>query len=86
MKISGPVMPAAYGAAAARGSKAPAADVTWFLQPLEGGPVHQLLGYEQVHERTINFAGEHTAPEDQGFLSGGVVSGERAAAEVQHQV
>ncbi len=31
-------------------------------------------------------AGEHTAPEDQGFLSGGVVSGERAATEVQHQV
>jgi monoamine oxidase len=33
-----------------------------------------------------HFGGEHTAPEDQGFLSGGVVSGEPAAAEVQQQV
>ncbi len=43
-------------------------------------------GYEQVQERNIHFAGEHTAPEDQGFLNGGVDSGERAATEVQHQV
>ena len=99
--------------------KAPAADVTWFLNQVERvfpgtkaaytgtayedhwsldawhhgaysywkvGQYTSFSGYEQVQERNIHFAGEHTAPEDQGFLSGGVVSGERAATEVQHQV
>jgi monoamine oxidase len=50
------------------------------------GQYTSFSGYEQVQERNIHFAGGHTAPEDQGFLSGGVVSGERAATEVQHQV
>ncbi|HSB37826.1 MAG TPA: NAD(P)/FAD-dependent oxidoreductase [Gaiellaceae bacterium] len=43
-------------------------------------------GYEGVQEGNIHFAGEHTDPEEQGFLNGAVASGERAAAEVLHQI
>jgi monoamine oxidase len=50
------------------------------------GQYTSFSGYEQVQERNIHFAGEHTAPEDQDFLNGGVVSGERVASEIQHQV
>jgi monoamine oxidase len=43
-------------------------------------------GYEGVQEGGVHFAGEHTDPEEQGFLNGAVTSGERAASEVMHQV
>jgi monoamine oxidase len=43
-------------------------------------------GYEGVQEGNIHFAGEHTDPEEQGFLNGAVTSGERAAREVLHQI
>ena len=43
-------------------------------------------GYEGVQEGNIHFAGEHTDPEEQGFLNGAVASGERAATEVLHQI
>jgi monoamine oxidase len=43
-------------------------------------------GYEGVQEGNIHFAGEHTDPEEQGFLNGAVASGERAASEVMHQI
>ena len=43
-------------------------------------------GYEGVQEGNIHFAGEHTDPEEQGFLNGPVGSGERAASEVMHQI
>jgi monoamine oxidase len=43
-------------------------------------------GYEGVQEGNIHFAGEHTDPEEQGFLNGAVASGERAASEVLHQI
>ena len=43
-------------------------------------------GYEGIQEGNIHFAGEHTDPEEQGFLNGAVNSGERAASEVMHQV
>jgi monoamine oxidase len=43
-------------------------------------------GYEGVQEGNIHFAGEHTDPEEQGFLNGAVTSGERAASEVLHQI
>jgi monoamine oxidase len=39
-----------------------------------------------VQEGNIHFAGEHTDPEEQGFLEGAVASGERAASEVLHQI
>ena len=42
--------------------------------------------YEGVQEGNIHFAGEHTDPEEQGFLNGAVTSGERAASEVLHQI
>ena len=42
-------------------------------------------GYEGIQEGNIHFAGEHTDPEEQGFLNGAVNSGERAASEVMHQ-
>jgi monoamine oxidase len=39
-------------------------------------------------ERSANchFAGEHTSNESQGFLNGGVESGERAAREILAEV
>jgi monoamine oxidase len=43
-------------------------------------------GYEGVQEGNVHFAGEHTDPEEQGFLNGAVSSGERAASEIMHQV
>jgi monoamine oxidase len=43
-------------------------------------------GYEGVQEGNVHFAGEHTDPEEQGFLNGAVSSGERAASEMMHQV
>ena len=42
-------------------------------------------GYEGVQEGNVHFAGEHTDPEEQGFLNGAVSSGERAASEIMHQ-
>jgi monoamine oxidase len=43
-------------------------------------------GYEGVQEGNIHFAGEHTDPEEQGFMNGAVSTGERAATEVMHQI
>jgi monoamine oxidase len=40
-------------------------------------------GYEGVAEGRIHFAGEHTAPDAQGFMEGAVLSGERCARELQ---
>ena len=42
-------------------------------------------GYEGVQEGNVHFAGEHTDPEEQGFLNGAINTGERAASEVLHQ-
>ena len=42
-------------------------------------------GYEGVQEGNIHFAGEHTEWDDQGFLDGAVVSGERVAREIRRQ-
>ena len=39
-------------------------------------------GYEQVQERNIHFAGEHTSIDFQGYLNGAVETGQRAAGEV----
>jgi monoamine oxidase len=39
-------------------------------------------GIEPVREGNIHFAGEHTSLENQGFVEGGVESGERVAAEI----
>jgi monoamine oxidase len=39
-------------------------------------------GYLGVAERRVHFAGEHTSTHSQGYLNGGVESGERAAREV----
>jgi monoamine oxidase len=43
-------------------------------------------GYEGVQEGNVHFAGEHTEPENQGFLEGAVLSGERVAGEIAQQV
>lgn len=40
-------------------------------------------GYEGVQEGRIHFAGEQTSQNFQGFMEGGVTSGERCAGEVQ---
>ena len=42
-------------------------------------------GYEGVQEGNVHFAGEHTDPEEQGFLNGAINTGERAASEVLPQ-
>jgi monoamine oxidase len=39
-------------------------------------------GIEPVREGNIHFAGEHTSLETQGFIEGGIESGERVAAEI----
>jgi monoamine oxidase len=99
--------------------KAPARDVTWFLNQIEPvfpgttdaysgvayedhwsvdpwhlgaysywrlGQYTGFSGYEGVQEGNVHFAGEHTDPEEQGFLNGAITSGERAASEVMHQI
>ncbi len=40
-------------------------------------------GYLATSERNLIFAGEHTSTHSQGYLNGGVESGERAAQQVQ---
>ena len=39
-------------------------------------------GIEGVPEGNIHFAGEHTSQDFQGFMEGGVTTGERAAREI----
>jgi monoamine oxidase len=46
------------------------------------GQYTTISGVEHVREGGIHFAGEHTEPNEQGFLNGAVVSGERVAAEI----
>ncbi len=43
-------------------------------------------GYEGVQDGRMHFAGEHTAPNFQGYLEGAVHSGRRAADEILAQV
>ena len=43
-------------------------------------------GYEGVREGGIHFAGEHTEWDQQGFLNGGVISGERVAREIRRAI
>jgi Flavin containing amine oxidoreductase len=42
----------------------------------------EVLGYAGIPEGRVHFAGEHTSTYSQGFLNGGVESGQRAAIEV----
>jgi monoamine oxidase len=46
------------------------------------GQVTKYWGYAGIHEGNVHFAGEHTSTYSQGFLNGGVESGQRAAIEV----
>ena len=39
-------------------------------------------GFLAKHEANVYFAGEHTSTHSQGYLNGGVESGERAARQV----
>ena len=39
-------------------------------------------GYSKVAQGNVHFAGEHTSYDFQGFMTGAVASGERAAREV----
>jgi monoamine oxidase len=50
------------------------------------GQYTTFAGYEGVQEGNIHFAGEHTEPEEQGFMDGAVVSGGRVASEIAGQV
>jgi monoamine oxidase len=50
------------------------------------GQYTTFAGYEGVQEGNIHFAGEHTEPENQGFLEGAVLSGERVASEIARAV
>ncbi|HXY72075.1 MAG TPA: FAD-dependent oxidoreductase [Actinomycetota bacterium] len=49
------------------------------------GQTTSFAGYEGVQEGNVHFAGEHTEWDDQGFLDGAVVSGERVAKEIRSQ-
>jgi monoamine oxidase len=63
---------------------------SWVDDPWAGGSYAAFLpgqfsrfsGTTGIPEGTIHFAGEHTSSFSQGFLNGGVESGERAAIEV----
>ena len=44
----------------------------------------QYWGYLKKAEDGVHFAGEHTSTHSQGYLNGGVESGDRAAREVLH--
>jgi monoamine oxidase len=46
------------------------------------GQVTKYWGYAGIPEGNVHFAGEHTSTYSQGFLNGGVESGQRAAIEV----
>lgn len=46
------------------------------------GQYTQFAGAERQQEGNCHFAGEHTSIDFQGYLNGGVESGERAAAEI----
>ncbi|HEY6277839.1 MAG TPA: NAD(P)/FAD-dependent oxidoreductase, partial [Streptosporangiaceae bacterium] len=46
------------------------------------GQVTKYWGYAGIPEGRVHFAGEHTSTYSQGFLNGGVESGQRAAIEV----
>jgi monoamine oxidase len=46
------------------------------------GQYTQFEGAERQPEGNFHFAGEHTAIDFQGYLNGGVESGERAAGEI----
>ena len=46
------------------------------------GQYTSIAGIERVQEGGVHFAGEHTDVEEQGFLNGAVVSGERVAREI----
>jgi monoamine oxidase len=46
------------------------------------GQMTKYWGYAGIPEGNVHFAGEHTSTYSQGFLNGGVESGQRAAIEV----
>ena len=46
------------------------------------GQLTKYWGYAGIPEGRVHFAGEHTSTYSQGFLNGGVESGQRAAIEV----
>jgi len=46
------------------------------------GQYTQFGGIEGVQEGAVHFCGEHTSVDFQGYLNGGVETGQRAAAEV----
>jgi monoamine oxidase len=46
------------------------------------GQMTKYWGYAGIPEGKVHFAGEHTSTYSQGFLNGGVESGQRAAIEV----
>jgi len=46
------------------------------------GQYTRYWGYLQKQENKVHFAGEHTSTHSQGYLNGGVESGDRAAREV----
>ena len=48
------------------------------------GQYTDFWGFLGLREGPVHFAGEHTSTFSQGFLNGGVESGERAAREVMN--
>ncbi len=50
------------------------------------GQMSTLWGYTLLPEEGVHFAGEHTSTYSQGYLNGGVESGQRAAIEVMDRL
>ena len=61
-------------------------DDPWFVGPTRGSApaIHDFWGALGRREGPVHFAGEHTSTFSQGYLNGGVESGERAAREVMN--
>jgi len=50
------------------------------------GQMTQYWGYAGIPEGNVHFAGEHTSTYSQGYLNGGVESGQRTAIEVMNKL
>jgi monoamine oxidase len=54
----------------------------WLVYRVRSRPVHPFWGFLEKPEGNALFAGEHTSTHSQGYLNGGVETGEWAARQV----
>ena len=49
---------------------------------MKPGQTHTLVGYEQVRQGNVHFAGEHCSVDFRGYMEGGAETGVAAGREV----